>query len=164
MVKTFVISSVVFFTYSAIKYLIENREYNIASPQVNAFKYLKKKGYNPQTITENGNIVFMVGDLTYVFLNNKENKKLFGLALPNIESVSDDTRSLWLELANVNSESITCVKTLVNKDSVHVRYDRILSSNDDIEDVLQRAIDALAYARENLYKMIENLNDEESQK
>lgn len=161
MVKTFIISSVVYFTYSAIKYWIENREYNVTSMQVNCFKYLKKKGYNPQTIIENGNIVFMVGDLTYVFLNNKENKKLFSIALPNIESVSDDTRSLWLELANVNSEKISCVKTLVNKDSVHVRYDRILTKNDDIEEVLAIAIDALAYARENLYKMIESLNDEE---
>lgn len=43
MVKTFVISSVVYFTYSAIKYWIENSEDNIASPQVTAFKYLKKK-------------------------------------------------------------------------------------------------------------------------
>lgn len=151
----------VYFTYSAIKYRIENREYNIASPQVNVFKYLKKKGYNPQTIIENGNIVFMLGDLTYVFLNNKENKKLFSIALPNIESVSEDTRSLWLELANINSERISCVKTLVNQDSVHVRYDRILSINDDIEDVLLKAINALAYARENLSKIIENIKEEE---
>lgn len=163
MVKTFVISSVVYFTYSAIKYWIENREDNITSPQVTAFKYLKKKGYNPQTMPENGNIVFKVGNLTYVFLNNKENKNLFSLALPNIESVSDDTRLFWLELANINSERITCVKTLVNQESVHVRYDRILSINDDIEDVLPEAINALAYARENLSKMIENIKKEESQ-
>lgn len=161
MVKTFVISSVVYFTYSAIKYWIENREYNIASPQVTAFKYLKKKGYNPQTMPDNGNIVFKVGDLTYVFLNNKENKNLFSLALPNIESVSDDTRSLWLELANINSERITCVKTLVNQDSVHVRYDRILSKEDDVADVLPIAIEALTYARENLSKIIENIKEEE---
>ena len=163
MVKTFVISSVVYFTYSAIKYWIENREYNIASPQVNVFKYLKKKGYNPQTIIENGNIVFVVGDLTFVYLTNKENKKLFSLALPNIESVSDDTRLFWLELANLNSERITCVKTLVNQESVHVRYDRILSKEDDVADVLPIAIEALTYARENLSEMIENLKKEEMQ-
>lgn len=160
MVKTFVISSVVYFTYSAIKYWIENREYNIASPQVTAFKYLKKKGYIPQTIIENGNIVFVVGDLTFVYLNNKENKKLFSLALPNIESVGDDTRLFWLELANINSEIITCVKTLVNQESVHVRYDRILTEKDEIKDILPRAIDALIYARENLYSMVQNINEE----
>ena len=163
MVKTFVISSVVYFTYSAIKYWIENREDNITSPQVTAFKYLKKKGYNPQTIPENGNIVFVVGDLTFVYLTNKENKKLLSLALPNIESVSDDTRLFWLELANINSERITCVKTLVNQESVHVRYDRILSKEDDVADVLPIAIEALTYARENLSEMIENLKKEEMQ-
>lgn len=163
MVKTFVISSVVYFTYSAIKYWIENREDNITSPQVTTFKYLKKKGYNPQTIPENGNIVFVVGDLTFVYLTNKENKKLLSLALPNIESVSDDTRLFWLELANINSERITCVKTLVNQESVHVRYDRILSKEDDVADVLPIAIEALTYARENLSEMIENLKKEEMQ-
>lgn len=163
MVKTFVISSVVYFTYSAIKYWIENREDNITSPQVTTFKYLKKKGYNPQTIPENGNIVFVVGDLTFVYLTNKENKKLLSLALPNIESVSDDTRIFWLELANINSERITCVKTLVNQESVHVRYDRILSKEDDVADVLPIAIEALTYARENLSEMIENLKKEEMQ-
>lgn len=104
--------------------------------------------------------MFVVGDLTFVYLNNKENKKLFSLALPNIESVSDDTRSLWLELANVNSDRISCVKTLVNKDSVHVRYDRILTEKDEIKDILPRAIDALIYARENLYSMVQNINEE----
>lgn len=159
-IKIFLISTAVFMFYSFIRYLIENRPYNVTSFHVRCFNYLKKQGYNPETVKESGNIIFKKDGLNYLLVKNIDNENILSLFLPKLSHVNDENRAFVLELANVNNQRICVVKTLVDEESVYIRYDRLLTKKDDVEDILPDAIEVLAIARKTLYSIAEGLKED----
>lgn len=114
--------------------------------------YLRTQGFCPEIEEDTGNVAFKYQMVTYLYINNDDDKDFFQLTIPFIYEATEDNRDVTLEAINKTNSHYKVAKVSLLDNNVWVFFESLLDNTPEIGDIFPRALNILYGARQDFYK------------
>lgn len=98
---------------------------------------------------------FKFEELSFLYLPDEDDENFLRLAVPNIFDVTEENRSLVMDVVNETNMSVKYSKTCVSNDNVWAFYEYRLFGDGDLEDIIEHGIRLLQVTVGLFYRKIE---------